>query len=66
MSIKYADEIIEEIEERGPIQVPDNCVTGEAFDQWLIDKNIGLTRQEIAECCSGILDMLNEENDENR
>ena len=66
MSIKYADEVIEEIEERGPIQVPNGYVTGEEFDRWLIEKNIGLTREEIAECCRDILDMLNEENDENK
>jgi hypothetical protein len=61
MSIKYADKIAEEINERGPIHVPDGCVTGEEFEQWLRDRNIDLTREEIIEACDGILDMLNNE-----
>ena len=35
MSIKYADEIIQNMNEREPIVVPNNCVTGEAYEQWL-------------------------------
>ena len=34
MSIKFADEIAKEIKERGQIQVPDGCVTGEEFEKW--------------------------------
>ena len=33
MSIKFADEIIEEIKERGQIQVSDGCVVGEEFEK---------------------------------
>lgn len=33
--IKYADKIIKDIESRGPISVPDNCVTGEEFEKWM-------------------------------
>ena len=62
MSIKFADEIAKEIKERGQIQVPDGCVTGEEFEKWLREKNINLTPKEIANDCQGILDMLN--NDE--
>lgn len=61
MDIKYANEIVKEIEERGEIQVPDGCVTGEEFEKWLRDRDINLTRKEIAEDCQGILDMLNSE-----
>lgn len=40
MPIKYADDIIKEIEERGQIQIPEGCVTGEEFEEWLRrDKN---------------------------
>ena len=58
MSIKSADEITKEIKERGEIQVQEGYVAGEEFEQWLRDKNIGLTPKEIAEDCQGILDML--------
>ena len=53
------DEIAKEIEERGEIQAPDGCVTGEEFEKWLKDRNINLTRREIVEDCRGILNMLN-------
>ena len=33
--MKYADEIIKEIEERGPAVVPDGYMAGEDFDEWL-------------------------------
>lgn len=58
MAIKYANEIVKEIEERGQIQVPDNCITGEEFEKWLREKNINLTPKEIANDYQGILDML--------
>ena len=48
MSVKFADEIVTEIKERGQIQVPDGCVTGEEFEEWLRKKNINLTPKEIA------------------
>lgn len=51
MSIKFADEIAKEIKERGQIQVPDGCVTGEEFEKWLREKNINLTPKEIANDC---------------
>ena len=49
MSIKFADEIAKEIKERGQIQVPDSCITGEEFEKWLRE-----TPKEIAN--EGILD----------
>lgn len=42
-----ADEIAKEIKERGQIQVPDGCVTGEEFEKWLREKNTNLTPKEI-------------------
>lgn len=48
MVIKYANEIIKEVEERGEIQVPYGCVTGEEFEKWLRNRDVNLTRKEIA------------------
>ena len=36
MAIKFAGQIIEEIEKRGPITVSSGYVTGEAFEEWLM------------------------------
>lgn len=36
MAIKFAGQIIEEIEKRGLVTIPDNNVTGEAFEEWLM------------------------------
>lgn len=36
MGIKFAMDIIKEIEKRGPITVPSGYVTGEAFEEWLM------------------------------
>ena len=38
MAIKFADEIIKEIEKRGSVKIPNGNVTGEEFEKWL--KNI--------------------------
>lgn len=35
MPIKFADDIIKEIINRGEIYVKNNCVTGEEFEKWL-------------------------------
>lgn len=35
MPIKFADDIIKEIINRGEISVKNNCVTGEEFEKWL-------------------------------
>lgn len=35
MAIKFADEIVKEIRERGSIEVPEGYFTGEAFEEWL-------------------------------
>lgn len=37
MAIKYADEIVKEIEERDTITIPDDCVTGEEFEKWMYE-----------------------------
>lgn len=61
MSIKYADDIIKEIEERGQIQVPEGCVTGEEFEKWLRENKVDFTKEEI-EYCKDILNELDKEN----
>lgn len=35
MSIKFAKQIIEEMDSRGPISVPDGCVTCEEHEEWM-------------------------------
>lgn len=40
MSIKYADKIVKEIEERGKIQILDDYVTGEEFENWLFNESV--------------------------
>lgn len=35
MAVKFADEIVKEIRERGSIEVPEGYFTGEAFEEWL-------------------------------
>lgn len=37
MAIKFAMDIIKEIEKRGSITVPSGYVTGEAFEEWLYE-----------------------------
>ena len=44
MAIKYADKIINEIKERGPIITSDTSVNGEKFEKWLYG-------EETAEDC---------------
>lgn len=38
MRVKYAKDIIKEIQARGSIQVPEGYITGEAFEEWLEGK----------------------------
>lgn len=35
MAVKFADEIVKEIQARGSIMVPEGYVTGEEFENWL-------------------------------
>lgn len=35
MAIKFANEIITEIKNRGPIKIPNNNLTGNEFENWL-------------------------------
>ena len=39
MPIKFADDIIKEIINRGKISVKNNCVTGVEFEKWLRREN---------------------------
>lgn len=38
MAIKFANEIVKEIRERGSIEVPEGYFTGEAFEEWLYEE----------------------------
>ena len=40
MAIKYADTIINEIKERGPIITSETSVNGEEFEKWLYGEDI--------------------------
>ncbi len=33
--MRYAEDIIREINERGPINIPDNCYASDGFDRWM-------------------------------
>ena len=35
IAIKFADEIVKKIRERGGITIPPGCVTGEDFEEWI-------------------------------
>lgn len=37
MAIKFAKDIAKAIRERESIQLPENCVSGEAFEKWLCE-----------------------------
>jgi len=38
MKIKFAEDIVKEIESRGQIGVPEGCVTGDDYEEWLYEK----------------------------
>jgi hypothetical protein len=38
MTIKFAKDIIKEIQKRGSVTIPKGYVTGEAFEKWLRSK----------------------------
>lgn len=40
MGIKFAMDIIKEIEKRGSITVPKGYVTGEAYEEWLYEEDV--------------------------
>ncbi len=40
MAIKFADQIVEEIQARGSVEVPNGYFTGEAFEEWLYKEKI--------------------------
>ena len=35
MEIKFAKDIVADIEKRSKVSIPKGCVTGEAFEEWL-------------------------------
>ena len=44
MDIKLAEDIVKEMEERGTITVPQGCVTGEDFEEWLCEEVVNQIR----------------------
>lgn len=38
MKIRFASDIVKDMEDRGSIVVPEGCVTGEAFESWLYEE----------------------------
>ena len=82
MPIKFADDIIKEIINRGKISVKNNCVTGEQFEKWLrggnmsdeekINKIIELLQSpdlDDYECCieiAKVVGVYNYEREDNR
>lgn len=42
MAIKFAEDIVKEIRERGSIEVPEGYVTGEAFEEWLYKGSVSI------------------------
>lgn len=47
MAVKFADEIAKEIQERGGIEVPEGCYTGEAFEEWLSKEKDFIKKPEL-------------------
>lgn len=37
MKIKFATDIVKEIEVRGNVRIPEGYVTGEAFEEWIYE-----------------------------
>lgn len=48
MNIKFAEEIVEEMNARGQISVPEGYVTGEEFEKWMcaVAENVDGGQQE--------------------
>ena len=55
MGIKFAKDIVKEIEARGSIKVPDNCVTGETFEKWLCEEKNKMNDIKISRKISFLL-----------
>lgn len=54
MGIKFAKDVVKQIKERGPIKIPNGSVTGEDFQQWLIDRRACITPEYTSsekDCC---------------
>lgn len=52
MAIRYADDIIKEIESRGQIITSVTCATGEDFEKWLYEEDDTVA---IVECKSPVI-----------
>ena len=55
MNIKFANEIVEDMNSRGRISVPEGYVTGEEFEKWMcavveqVDTQLQEYREKVAE-----------------
>ena len=66
--IKLADQIVNEMDARGQVIVPDNCVTGEAFEEWRepgrinkIENNVKVLEETLSKVTTDKM-ILEEEN----
>lgn len=54
MAVRFADEIVKEIQTRGSIMVPEGYVTGEEFENWLYyDDEILFELSDNMNMCKG-------------
>ena len=44
--IKYVEDIIKEIDERGAIKIANNCATGDEFEKWILEESIEAKNKE--------------------
>ena len=49
MTVKFADDIVKEIQERGNIEVPEGYVTGEPYEEWLHNERFFIQSEEHTE-----------------
>lgn len=47
MAIKFAEDIVKEIQERGSVKVPEGYVTGEDFEEWLYKEMICIENIDV-------------------
>ena len=55
--MKYAEDIVSIMNDRGSIKVPEDCTTGEEFDKWMHRANQGGRRMTVKELISKLIDM---------
>lgn len=66
--MKYADDIVNIMNDRGSINVPEDCTTGEEFDKWMHRANQGgrgMTREEAIELLDNLIGMVEDNHNSN-